>query len=145
MGWQTDVVGEITFNRETYNNMYEVDARIEEINKAIRSIENSIFILCSSKPKEALNCKDSLGNDVHPYEVLNSTLISELDFLKENYYDLFKLQFLKDNWPLRTGDYVKNINAKEEFAKFIQWKKEDIEWSSNGIFNKPGEKEDDKN
>ena len=42
MGWQTDLFCNITFNRETYNNLYEVEDRISELEGYVNTCKKEI-------------------------------------------------------------------------------------------------------
>lgn len=41
MGWQTDLVCRISFNRKSYNNLYEVEEDIETNKKIVRDAKKT--------------------------------------------------------------------------------------------------------
>ena len=59
MGWQTDLFCNITFNRETYNNLYEVEDRISELEGYVNTCKKEIRNLAiMTEPEKFYNKED---------------------------------------------------------------------------------------
>lgn len=99
MGWSTELFCNISFNKKTYNSLYDVESDIDECKSMIQLYIDKLraFVLMT-EPQKMLNCKDCEGNDIDPIDLINTEfnrIIEELDDYK---FELFKLEYLKDNW-----------------------------------------------
>lgn len=99
MGWSTELFCNISFNRETYNSLYEVEKDIDECKSMIQFYIDKLRTLAvMTEPQKVLNCKDSEGFDLNPIDVINTEFDSIIEELDEYKFKLFKLEYLKDNW-----------------------------------------------
>ena len=98
MGWQTDLFCNITFDRKTYNDIYEVESDIEDTEKMIRYLEDRIKALAlMTEPNKFFPSGE--GEEKIDVMATISKEVSEcLGELEENYIDLFELQLLRDKW-----------------------------------------------
>lgn len=95
MGWQTDLFCNITFNRETYNSLYEVNDRIEELEKCLNTCKKEIRDLVMMTEPEKFYDKKSYSN---PYEFVNKVLEGDFELIEEYNVELYKLYKLRENW-----------------------------------------------
>lgn len=135
MSFSTDLFCGITFNRATYNDLSDVEEEIEAAKRAIsnvkREIESLVFM---TEPDKMFKAEE--GENV--FDIISERLQQCFEILTESSEELFKLEYLRDNWdachdketglaiPLPEnidfdaayldGDYVrttKNINGYE--------------------------------
>ena len=99
MGWSTELFCNISFNRETYNSLYEVEKDIDECKSMIQFYIDKLRTLAvMTEPQKVLNCKDSEGFDLNPIDVINTEFDSIMEELDDYKFKLFKLEYLRDNW-----------------------------------------------
>lgn len=113
MGWETNVLSNISFCKETYNNLHEVEIAITDTEKSINKIKQLIHIMTTSRPEDLLlNTEDnlfSLSNQVE--ELIND--------LEEYNVQLYKLKQLKDNYSTVDGDFIENPNRKKNVREWL--------------------------
>ena len=114
MGWQTDVITQLVFNRETYNSPYAIldDKRANE--EKIHEITEELSIMATSRPEDLL-----LHNEDMDLFSLHRQVKDKLEVLEECIIDNYKLECLKENFDLRDGDFIKNPNRKEAVKKWL--------------------------
>ena len=114
MGWQTDVITQLVFNRETYNSPYDIlnDKRANE--EKIHEITEELSIMATSRPEDLL-----LHNEDMDLFSLHRQVKDKLEVLEECIIDNYKLECLKENFDLRDGDFIKNPNRKEAVKKWL--------------------------
>jgi hypothetical protein len=101
MGFGTAFTTEIYLNRQLFENRYQLDERVKELEGYIESSKRELTALAVSTPKDIIAEKDDSGYPQNPFdEVLRRT--SEIfEFMEENYRDLNKLyqyqQYLDEN------------------------------------------------
>lgn len=101
MGYGTAFTTEIYLNRQIFQNLYELDERIKEVEGYIESAKKELLALAVSTPKDVIAEKDESGYPQNPIdEVLRKT--SEIfEWLEDNYTELHKLyqyrQYLEEN------------------------------------------------
>lgn len=95
MGWCTDLFCNINFHKETYNSFYEVTSKIEEIERLIKVCKNTLRKLAyMTEPDKFYDKEDYSNADAY----ITGELFDSLECLEEYYRDLFKLEYLRDNW-----------------------------------------------
>ena len=118
MGWSTELFCNISFNRKTYNSIYEVEKDIDECKSMIQLYIDKLRTLAvMTEPQKMINCKDCEGNPIDPIDLINTEfnrIVEEMDDYK---YDLFKLEYLRDNWKYCHNDKGLAIDPPEN----IQW------------------------
>lgn len=95
MGWSTELFCNISFNRKSYNSLYEVESDIDELKKEIGTCKDSLqSLVFMTEPDKFYNKEE--------YDSALSWVRSEYDnnmsLLEELQYELFKLEYLRDNW-----------------------------------------------
>lgn len=114
MGWSTDLFCNISFNKKTYNSLYEVENDIEECKSMIQLYTDKLrSYALMTDPRKMLNCEDCEGNPIDPIDFINTEfnrIIEEMDDYK---HDLFKLEYLSDNWSACHNDKGLAINPPE--------------------------------
>lgn len=97
MGWSTDLFCNISYNRKTYNSIYEVDADIRELDACIKYAEDTLRDLAiMTEPNKLLSSKEDL--DESPYSKIVLEFQNSIQSLREYYVERWKLQLLVDNW-----------------------------------------------
>lgn len=114
MGWQTDVITQIVFNKETYNSIYEIESEIETNNKCIQNIKDELYIMTVARPEDLL---------IHNEEIdllgLQRDVRDKLELLEECIIENYKLEILRDNFDLRDGDYIDNPEKTQNIKKWL--------------------------
>lgn len=123
MSFATYLYCNIPFTRETYNTKYEVLNALDDCDKMIKYLEDSLRELTMiTEPKKF--CSD----DEDPQAWLSVRAKEKLESLEEEYIKRYKLNLLYDNWddshndnglaidipkeakhPYVTGDFIKTI------------------------------------
>ena len=113
MGWETTVLSNISFCKETYNNLHEVEIAITDTENSINKIKQLIRIMTTSRPEDLLlNTEDSLFSLSNKVEEL-------INDLEEYNVQLYKLEQLKDNYSTVDGDFIENPNRKKNVKEWL--------------------------
>lgn len=93
MSFETSLFCRITFNRKTYNSIYDVESDIEDIKDSINNIKNNILslVLITEPKKYCTEDEDTIS-------YMTKRVKDNLDNLEELYLELNDLYHLKDNW-----------------------------------------------
>ena len=95
MGFATNLFCNITFNRETYNSLYEVDNRIKELEECLNTCKKEIRDLAMMTEPDKFYNKESYSS---PYEFVYKVLEEDFELIEEYNVELYKLYILKENW-----------------------------------------------
>ena len=114
MGWQTDVITQLVFNKETYNSPYAVIAEIRDNEKVIQNITEELSVMVTARPEDLL-----LHNENMDLLGLQREVKNKLEVLEDCIIENYKLECLKDNFDLRDGDFIENPNRKEAVKKWL--------------------------
>ena len=114
MGWETNVITQISFNKETYDSMYKVKDDIDFCNKRIQEIVNKLMVYSTSRPQDIL-----LNREEATLETIQEEVEDMLDLLEEYFVRKNDLEALKDNFKCVDGDFIDNPNRKENVKKWL--------------------------
>ena len=114
MGWETNVITQISFNKESYDSIYKVEEEIDFCNKRIQEIVNKLMIYSTSRPQDIL-----LNREKATLETIQEDVEEILDLLEEYFVRKNDLEILKDNFKCVDGDYIDNPNRKENVKKWL--------------------------
>lgn len=114
MGWQTDVITQLVFNKETYNSIYEIEEEIESNNKCIQNIKDELYVMTIARPEDLL-----IHNEEMDLLGLQRDVKDKLDLLEECIINNYKLELLKENFDLRDGDFIKNPERVSNIKKWL--------------------------
>ena len=114
MGWETNVITQISFNKETYDSMYKVEEEIDFCNKRIQEIVKKIMIYSTSRPQDIL-----LNREEATLETIQEEVEDMLDLLEEYFVKRSDLRALKNNFKCVDGDFIDNPNRKENVKKWL--------------------------
>ena len=114
MGWETNVITQISFNKETYDSIYKVKDDIDFCNKRIQEIVNKLMIYSTSRPQDIL-----LNREEATLETIQEEVEDMLDLLEEYFVKRSDLRALKDNFKCVDGDFIDNPNRKENVKKWL--------------------------
>ena len=114
MGWETNVITQISFNKETYDSIYKVEEEIDFCNKRIQEIVNKLMIYSTSRPQDTL-----LNRGEATLEDIQEDVEDMLDILEEYFIKRNDLRALKNNFKCVDGDFVDNPNRKENVKKWL--------------------------
>ena len=78
MGWETNVITQISFNKEAYDSIYKVEEEIDFCNKRIQEIVNKLMIYSTSRPQDIL-----LNREGDTLETIHEEVEDMLDLLDE--------------------------------------------------------------
>ena len=114
MGWETNVITQISFNKESYDSIYKVEEEIDFCNKRIQEIVNKLIIYSTSRPQDIL-----LNREEATLETIQEDVEDMLDLLEEYFVKRSDLEALKNNFKCVDGDYIDNPNRKENVKKWL--------------------------
>jgi len=101
MGWGTTFKAEIYLNRQIFQNRYELDEKIKEIEGFIESSKRELTALAVSTPKDVMAEKDSDGYVENPIDQILRRTAEIFEWMEENYRNLHQLyeyqQYLDEN------------------------------------------------
>ena len=113
MGWETNVLSNISFCKETYNNLHEVEVDIADTEESINNIKRLIRTMAISRPEDLLlNTEDNLFS-------LSNQIEDLINDLEEYNVQLYKLEQLKDNYSTVDGDFIENPNRKKNVKEWL--------------------------
>ena len=114
MSWETNVITQISFNKESYDSIYKVEEEIDFCNKRIQEIVNKLMIYSTSRPQDIL-----LNREEATLETIQEEVEDILDLLEEYFVKRSDLEALKDNFKCVDGDFIDNPNRKENVKKWL--------------------------
>ena len=114
MGFGTWCTADLYFSHVTYRDRFEVEDEIKFFKEQNDHIVGKIKMLAAGNPKDLLDTKDIEGVDCDPIECLDVYLARELETLKENTIEIYKLELLLENFDTRGGDFVNEDKLREE-------------------------------
>lgn len=114
MGWQTSTITQLIFNRETYNDIYQVENEIENNDKTIQNIKEELYTMTTSRPEDLL-----IHNEDMDLLSLQRETKDKLEILEECIIENYKLECLKETFKLRDGDFIENTNRKQNIKKWL--------------------------
>ena len=113
MGWETNVLSKIRFNKKTYNCLYDVEVDIADTEESINNIKRLIRTMAISRPEDLLlNTEDNLFS-------LSNQIEDLINDLEEYNVQLYKLEQLKDNYSTVDGDFIENPNRKKNIKEWL--------------------------
>ena len=104
MGWETNVITQISFNKETYDSIYKVKDDIDFCNKRIQEIVNKLMVYSTSRPQDIL-----INRGEATLETIQEDVEEMLDLLEEYFVRKNDLEALKDNFKCVDGDFIDNL------------------------------------
>ena len=109
MSWSTELFCNISYNRETFNSKYEVEDKLNTVNKYINDCKKVLRDLAiMTEPNKFFN--DNPDSD--PYNQITINFEDTIELLEEYYIEKYKLLLLLDNIDWNTaylhGDFVKS-------------------------------------
>ena len=113
MGWETNVPAMIVFNKETYQDEYQVRHEIEELKDRIKDFKEDLVIYAMGNPK------DFVGKE-EPVMTLKNTVKDVLDIIEEDTIKLYKLELLLENFKCRGGDFVNNSEYEKSIEEWME-------------------------
>ena len=114
MGWETNVITQISFNKETYDSIYKVKDDIDFCNKRIQEIVNKLMVYSTSRPQDIL-----INRGEATLETIQEDVEEMLDLLEEYFIRKNDLEALKDNFKCVDGDCIDNPNRKENVKQWL--------------------------
>ena len=114
MGWETNVITQIVFNKETYDSIYKVEEEIDFCNRRIQEIGNKLMIYSTSRPKDIL-----LNKKEDTIENIQEDVRDMIYLLQEYFVKRYALEALKNNFKCVDGDYVNNPDRKKNIKNWL--------------------------
>lgn len=135
MGWETNVITQIVFNKETYDSIYKVEEEIDFCNKRIQEIGNKLMIYSTSRPEDIL-----LNKKEDTIENIQEDVRDMIYLLQEYFVKRYALEALKNNFKCVDGDYIDNPDRKKNIKNWLIdnyiLDKEDINEDIDNVENK---------
>ena len=91
MGFGTAFTTEIYLNRQIFQNRYELDERVKELEGYIESSKRELTALAVSTPKDVIAEKDESGYPQNPIDGVLRKTIEIFEWMEDNYRDLNSL------------------------------------------------------
>lgn len=115
MAWSTELFCNISYNRETFNSKYEVEDKLDTVNKCIDGCKKTLRDLAiMTEPNKFFNDDP----DSNPYYQITKEVEDHIELLEEYYIEKYKLSLLLENWE--------NCHNKEGLAIYppdnIDWR-----------------------
>ena len=115
MGWSTELFCNISFNRKTYNSLGEVESDIEETKDILQRYKDKIkSYAVMTEPDKMIKFDDESYDNL--LSQVNDEVSDMLEEMEEYYYELIKLECLRDNWDNCHTKEGLAINAPEEIT-----------------------------
>ena len=114
MGWETNVITQIVFNKETYDSIYKVEEEIDFCNKRIQDIVNKLMIYSTSRPEDIL-----LNKKEDTIENIQEDVRDMIYLLQEYFVKRYALEALKNNFECVDGDYIDNPDRKKNIKNWL--------------------------
>ena len=114
MSWETNVITQISFSKETYDSIYKVEDEVKYYNKRIQDIVNKLMIYSTSRPQDIL-----LNRGEATLETIQEEVEDMIELLEEYFVKRSDLTALKENFKCVSGDYIDNPNRKENIKKWL--------------------------
>ena len=114
MSWKTNVITQISFNKETYDSMYKVEDEIDFCNRRIKEIGNKLMMYSTSRPQDIL-----LNREEDTLETIQEDVEDMIDLLEEYFVKRNDLEALKNNFKCVDGDFIDNPNRKENVKQWL--------------------------
>ena len=116
MSWSTELFCNISYNRETFNSKYEVEDKLNTVNKYINDCKKVLRDLAiMTEPNKFFN--DNPDSDL--YNQITINFEDTIELLEEYYIEKYKLLLLLDNWE--------NCHNKEGLAIYPP---DNIDWNT---------------
>lgn len=116
MSWSTELFCNISYNRETFNSKYEVEDKLNTVNRYINDCKKVLRDLAiMTEPNKFFN--DNPDSD--PYNQITINFENTIELLEEYYIEKYKLLLLLDNWE--------NCHNKEGLAIYPP---DNIDWNT---------------
>lgn len=97
MGWATYLTTRITYNRKTYNSIYDVQNDLDDTNKLIEYLEQKLRkYVIMTEPAKWFNTKDIEGDNL--FDTINNNVDNIIEELEESYIERYKLNLLIEQW-----------------------------------------------
>ena len=113
MGWETNVPAMIVFNKETYQDEFQVRQEIEELKDRIKDLKEDLIIYAMGNPKDFVEKEE-------PVMALKNVVKDVLDIIEEDTIKLYKLELLLENFKCRGGDFVNNSEYKKSIEEWME-------------------------
>ena len=100
MGWETTLLTHIRFSRKTYDNKYQVEDDIANLDRSIKMCEQKLRDLSMmTEPDKMLKViGDDETNGFNAYELIDDYLQDLFDILHEDIVERAKLLLLLEEW-----------------------------------------------
>lgn len=93
MSWSTELFCNISFKRESFNSIHEVQNRIDELERMISNIKSYIKnLVMITEPKKFID------DEYDPVVYFTNECEAQFEELKEYTIELFKLNILLNEW-----------------------------------------------
>tara|TARA_Y100000389_G_scaffold39845_1_gene34330 strand:- start:958 stop:1299 length:342 start_codon:yes stop_codon:yes gene_type:complete len=110
MGYGTTFTTEIYLNRQVFQNRYELDEKIKEIEGYIESAKQELTALAVSTPKDVIAEKDEFGYPQNPIDEILRKTRETLQWMEDNYRELNMLYQFEEYFNENPDTDIKALN-----------------------------------
>lgn len=102
MGWETTLLTHIRFSKKTYDNKYQVEDDIDDLNRSIKMCEQKLrdFAMMTEPDKmlKVIGEDETSTSGFNAYELIDEYLQDLFDILHEDIIERAKLLLLLNEW-----------------------------------------------
>lgn len=107
MGWGTSFKADVYLSRQIFQNRYELDERVRELEGYINSAKSEITAYAVATPKDVMAERDEDGRVENPIDQILRRLSETFEWIEDNYRELHRLyqfqQYLDENPDVELG------------------------------------------
>jgi hypothetical protein len=98
MGWGTTFTADIFFSKEHIDNLYQLESKIEDAERDIRTCRERILMHCAAGVNAApkYDCEENVIDS--PLMCIHNEVNELFDWYEEAVTTRYKLNLLKDDW-----------------------------------------------
>lgn len=116
MGWGITLYPQIYYSKVNFRTKYDVESEIEDIKKSIKMLENRLLALVmTTEPAKMMSNDEECSPNEWLLSEYRQIIEDDEDSLKRYYYELWKLEILRDNWDACHKDNKAIAPPKDTF------------------------------
>jgi len=107
MGWGTSFTADVYLSRQVFQNRYELDERVKELEEYINSAKQELTALAVATPRDIIAEKNEDGYVQNPIDEILRKTRENFEWMEDNYIALHRLyqfqQYLDENPDVELG------------------------------------------
>ena len=107
MGWGTSFTADVYLSRQVFQNRYELDERVKELEEYINSAKQELTALAVATPRDIIAEKNEDGYVQNPIDEILRKTRENFEWMEDNYIALHRLyqfqQYLDEKPDVELG------------------------------------------